>query len=174
MTIYLARRGYHYSQTTIHKYMNTEMKLFSVVRPKKPGYGADKPHKVFENKLHQDFTAEKSNQKWCTDFTYLFLKNHEARYNCTILDLYDRSVIASITDRNITSELAIRTLKKALESRPSTTAGLMLHSDQGTQYTSKASTEFCKSINVTQSMSKAGCPYDNAPMEHYFNTLLRK
>ena len=34
MTVYLARRGYHYSSTTIHKYMNTEMKLFSVVRPK--------------------------------------------------------------------------------------------------------------------------------------------
>ncbi|MCI9570785.1 MAG: transposase family protein [Lachnospiraceae bacterium] len=70
----------------------------------------------------QDFTAEKPNQRWCTDFTYLFLKNHEARYNCTILDFYDCSVIASITDRNITSELAIRTPKKALESQPSVTA----------------------------------------------------
>ncbi|MCI9570786.1 MAG: transposase family protein [Lachnospiraceae bacterium] len=38
-------------------------------------------------------------------------------------------------------------------------------------YTSKAFTEFCESINITQSMSKAGCPYDNAPMERYFNTM---
>ena len=119
MTVYLARQGYRYSPTTIHKYMNTEMKLFSIVRPKKPVCGHAKPHKVFDNRLHQDFTAEKPNQKWCTDFTYLFLKNHEVRYNCTILDLYDRSVIASITDRNITSDLAVRTLKKALESQPS-------------------------------------------------------
>ena len=171
MTVYLARRGYHYSSATIHKYMNKEMRLFSVVRPKKPVYEHGKPHQVFENKLHQDFTAEKPNQKWCTDFTYLFLKNHEVRYNCTILDLYDRSVIASITDRNITSDLAIRTLKKALESQPSIKAELILHSDQGTQYTSKAFIEFCKSVNVTQSMSKAGYPYDNAPMERYFNTL---
>ena len=147
------------------------MQLFSVVPPKKPGYGQGRPHKVFENQLRQNFTAEKPNQKWCTDFTYLFLKNHEMRYNCTVLDLYDRSVVASITDRNITSDLAIRTLKKALESQPSVTDGLMLHSDQGTQYTSKAFTEFCESINVTQSMSKAGYPYDNAPMERYFNTL---
>ena len=73
--------------------MNTEMGLLSVVRPKKPGYGQSKPHKVFENRLRQDFTKEKPNQKWRTDFTYLFLKNHEARYNCTILDLYDRSVL---------------------------------------------------------------------------------
>ena len=126
---------------------------------------------MFDNRLHQDFIAEKPNQKWCTDFTYLFLKNHEVRYNCTILDLYDRSVIASITDRNITSDLAVRTLKKALESQPSIKEGVILHSDRGTQYTSKAFVEFCESVNVTQSMSKAGYPYDNAPMERYFNTL---
>ena len=65
-------------------------------------------------------------QKWCTDFTYLFLENHEVRYNCTIIDLHD---------------------------------------------TSKAFVEFCESVHVTQSMSKAGYPYDNAPMEGYFNTL---
>lgn len=80
MTVYLKRRGYCYSQTTIHKYMNTEMKLFSVVPPKKPDYERGKAHKVFQNKLCQDFTAKKPNQKWCTDFTYLFLKNHEVRY----------------------------------------------------------------------------------------------
>ena len=121
---------------------------------KKTGYEHRKPHQVFANKLHQDFTAEKPNQKWCIDFTYLFLKNHEVRYTCTILDLYDCSVIASITDRNMNSDLAIRTLKKVLESQTSMKDGLILHFDQGAQYTSKAFTEFCKSVNVTQSMSK--------------------
>jgi transposase InsO family protein len=80
-------------------------------------------------------------------------------------------VIASITDRNITSDLAIRTLQKAIDSQPEITGELILHSDQGSQYTSKAFIEFCESVNVTQSMSKAGYPYDNAPMERYFNTL---
>ena len=140
--------------------MNTELGLRSVVRPKKPGYEHGNPHKVFDNKLKQNFTADEINRKWCTDFTYLFLANHEVRYNCTIIDLHDRSVIASITDRNITSDLAIRTLRKALESQPTVKDGLILHSDQGSQYTSKAFTEFCESINVTQSMSKAGYPYD--------------
>ena len=96
-------------------------------------------------------------QKWCTDFTYLFLENHEVRYNCTIIDLHDRSVVASITDRHITSDLAIRTLKKALESQPVLKGELILHSDQGSQFTSKAFVEFCESVHVTQSMSKAGC-----------------
>lgn len=105
------------------------------------------------------------------DFTYLFLKNRDVRYNCAILDLYDRSVVASITDRHLTSDLAIRTLKKALESQHLAKGGLILHSDQGSQYTSKSFIEFCESVQVTQSMSKAGYPYDNAPMERYFNTL---
>ena len=71
--------------------MNTEMSLYSIVRRKKPGIRPGKPHKVFENKLHQDFHADKPKQKWCTDFTCLFLKNEEVRYNYTIVDLHDRS-----------------------------------------------------------------------------------
>ena len=121
--------------------------------------------------INRVFSAEKINQKWCTDFTYLFLTDGSKRYNCSILDLYDRSIIASITDKNITSDLAIRTLKKALESQPKIEGKLILHSDQGSQYTSKEFIEFCKISRVTQSMSKAGCPYDNAPMERYYNTL---
>ena len=171
MTVYLERKGYNYSTTTIHKYMNTEMGLHSIVRLQKPGAKPGKPHKIFENKLKQDFHADEPNQKWCTDFTYLFLKNGDVRYNCAIIDLYDRSVVASVTDRHITSDLAIRTLQKALESQRVSTTGLILHSDQGSQYTSKAFIEFCESVHVTQSMSKAGYPYDNAPMERYFNTL---
>ena len=97
---------------------------------------------------------------------YLFFgENHEVRYNCTIIDLHDRSVVAGITDRHITSNLAIRTLKKALESQPVLKGELILHSDQGSQFTSKAFVEFCESVHVTQSMSKAGYPYDNAPMD---------
>lgn len=80
-------------------------------------------------------------------------------------------MVASITDRHITSELAIRTLHKALESQCPTDGSLILHSDQGSQYTSKAFKVFCESAHVTQSMSKAGYPYDNALMERYFNTL---
>ena len=152
--------------------MNTQMGLCSIVRPKKTGTKSGKPHKIFENKLKQEFHADRLNQKWYIDFTYLFLKKGgDVRYNCTTIDLHDRSVVASITDRYITSELAIRTLQKALEFQRPAEGSLILHSDKGSQYTSKAFIEFCESAHVTQSMSKAGYPYDNAPMERYFNTL---
>ena len=118
MKVYLERKGIKLSNLTVHKYMNKELKLSSIVRRKKPNYRKGKPHKIFDNLIKQEFGADSRNKKWCTDFTYLFLTDGSKRYNCTILDLYDRSVIASITDKNITADLAIRTLKKALESQP--------------------------------------------------------
>ena len=171
MKVYLEREGITLSALTVHKYMNTELGLVSITRRKPPEYRKGKPHKVFDNLLEQDFACDEINTKWCTDFTYLFLDDGSKRYNCTILDLHDRSVIASITDRNITADLAVRTLRKAIDSQPEIKGVLILHSDQGSQFTSKEFVEFCECMQVTQSMSKAGYPYDNAPMERYFNTL---
>lgn len=171
MQVYLERKGKKISKPTIHKYMNRELGLKSVTRRKKPGYRTGKTHKVFRNILEQDFECDEINTKWCTDFTYLFLSDGSKRYNCTIIDLHERSVIASITDKNITADLAKRTLKKAIDSQPPIKGVLILHSDQGSQYTSKEFVEYCEANAITQSMSKAGYPYDNAPMERYFNTL---
>ena len=171
MKVYLARKGHNYSSLIIHKYMNKELGLTSVVRRKKPGYIKSTTHKVFDNLLQQNFEADDINQKWCTDFTYLFLSNGCKRYNCSIIDLHDRSVVASITDTRITADLAKRTLEKALQAQTVINDNIILHSDQGSQYTSKEFIEYCSSVGVTQSMSRAGCPYDNAPMECYYNTL---
>lgn len=172
MKDHLDRNEIRLSYTTVHVYMNKELDLKSVSRRKKPNYEYGKPHKVFENLLKQNFATEKANQKWCTDFTYLYLTNGEVRFNCTVIDLYDRSVVASITGRNITSDLAVRTLKTLpVKLRKKHNRNLILHSDQGSQYSSKEFTDFCKGNGVTQSMSKAGYPYDNAPMERYFNSL---
>ena len=171
MRVYLERNGITLSALTVHKYMNKILNLKSIVRRRKPGYVKAKAHKVFRNLVEQDFSCEEINTKWCTDFTYLFLADGSKRYNCSIIDLHDRSVIASITDSSITADLAKRTLQKALESQPAIKGVLILHSDQGSQFTSREFVEYCEKMKVTQSMSKAGYPYDNAPMERYFNTL---
>lgn len=171
MKIFLARKSIFLSKTTVHKYMNKQLGLTSIVKRKKPGYVKGHAHKVFPNLLNQSFTTDKANRVWCTDFTYLFLSDGRKRYNCSIIDLCDRSVVASLIGREITSELAINTLKNAIASQPKLDTGLILHSDQGAQYTSEVFTEYCKSAGIAQSMSRAGCPYDNAPMERYFNTL---
>jgi len=82
MMIFLSRRGINLSKTTVHKYMNRELMMKSLVRRKNPGYEKGKPHKVLPNFIKQNFTAEKTNHLWCTDFTYLFLTNGSKRYNC--------------------------------------------------------------------------------------------
>ncbi|SDV99282.1 Integrase core domain-containing protein [Kandleria vitulina] len=96
--------------------------------------------------------------------------NGRFRYNCTIIDLYDRSAIASINADYMNTELAIKTLNEALikEKRPKNS---ILHSGQGVQFTSWEFVIFCKDNNIIQSMSRAGCPYDNAPMERFYNTF---
>lgn len=93
MQVFLKRKGIIISKTTVHRYMNKELNLKAIVRHKKPNYQKGEAHKVFPNLLNQDFKSERKNQKWCTDFTYLFLTNGSKRYNCSIIDLYDRSVV---------------------------------------------------------------------------------
>lgn len=165
----LEQRKYKFSNLTIYKYMK-ELGLRSITRRKKPNYKKGKANQVFPNLLNQNFATDSKNKIWCTDFTYLYLDNGSVRYNCTIIDLYDRSVIASLNGDHITAELAIETVKIGI-SRHKPKKGLILHSDQGSQFTAKEFNEFCEKSKIQQSMSRAGCPYDNAPMERYYNTL---
>lgn len=169
LQLYLAQDGYHISPLTCHRYMRA-MGMRSIVRRKKPDYVKGHAHKIFANIVNRNFTASKPNLIWATDFTYLPLADGKMYYNCTIIDLYDRSVVATVNGASLTSALAIQTLQKALK-RHKPGPGLILHSDQGSQFTSKEFTDFCKTHHVQQSMSRAGCPYDNAPMERFYNTL---
>ena len=166
---YLVMKNTIYSYSTIFKYMH-ELGLKSIVRRRKPEYRKGKVNKVFANLINQEFRVNEPNKVWCTDFTYMPRPNGTMRYNCSIIDLYDRSVVATLNGSSITTKLAIKTLLKAInQQRPK--RGIILHSDQGSQYTSREFNNFCIKNYVQQSMSRAGCPYDNAPMERFFNTF---
>ncbi|WP_448947839.1 DDE-type integrase/transposase/recombinase [Lachnoanaerobaculum sp.] len=145
-----------------------------MVRRKKPTYEHGEMHKKFDNLLNENLKASGINQKWPTDFSYLFLTRGDVKYNFTIINLYDRSVVAIITDRHITSELAIRILQQTLDSQAYISRDIILHSDHGKQYTSKSFTKVCKKNDIKQSRNKSRYPYNNAPMERYFNTLKNK
>ena len=131
MQVFLARKGIYFSKATIHKYMNKELHLHCICRRKKPGYRKGHAHKIFPILLNQNFEVDTPNKVWCTDFTYLYLSNGNVRYNCTIIDLYDRCVVASENDRWITSDLAIRTIDKAVAATGVKPGEVILHSDQG-------------------------------------------
>ena len=170
MRIFLKRQGISLSKTTVHRYMNRILGLHAIVMRKKPAYMRGTKNKIFPNLLKQNFHCTKPNLIWCTDFTYIRMGNGKMRYNCSIIDLYDRSVVATLNSDYINTELAKATLQKALiAEKPA--EGLILHSDQGCQFTSWDFIHYCESNGICQSMSKAGCPYDNAPMERFYNTL---
>lgn len=164
----LKLQGFTISRNTVFNYMK-EMNLKAIIMRKKPDYVYGKKHYLYENLINRNFTASAPNQKWCTDFTYLKLTDGSKRYNCSIIDLYDRSIVATLNGKSITSKLAIDTLNLAFK-RIEKTSELILHSDQGSQFASYEFANYCESNSIIQSMSKAGCPYDNAPIERFYNT----
>lgn len=80
-------------------------------------------------------------------------------------------MVASENVKNTTTDLAIQTLNKVIHAQHCNPSKLILHSDQGVQFTSKEFTRFCSSLGISQSMSRADIPYDISPMERYYNIL---
>ena len=170
MNDYLKQQGIIRSNPTIYSYMK-ELGIKAIVRPKKSAYiKGGIANKIYPNLLNRNFQMNAPNKIWCTDFTYLIRPDGSKRHNCTIIDLCGREVVATLNSNHIDTKLAKETLEMALKHRKPP-KGIILHSDQGSQFTSLEFNEFCKKNNVQQSMSKAGCPYDNAVIERFYNTL---
>lgn len=127
-------------------------------------------HAVCKNRLRRNFKASSPNRYWVGDITYLWTGQGWI-YLATVLDLYSRRIVGwAISDKPDT-ELAIRALDNALQSRPHRPWRLMFHSDQGCQYTSKELRTYLRGKGILQSMSRRGQCWDNAAMESFFGTL---
>ena len=124
------------------------------------------------NILKRNFKADRPNQKWTTDITYLIFKNKRL-YLSTILDLYDRKVVAYKISKFNNNQLVIDTLNDAIAKRKDV-HGLIIHSDQGFQYTSFEYKSICKSNGITISMSRKGTPIDDSPMESWHGILKKE
>jgi transposase InsO family protein len=123
----------------------------------------------YENVLNRQFTASQPNQKWVTDITYVRIKGGWA-FLSVIKDLYDGFIVAHKFKTNKRVPLVTETLQQA-QRKEKVTAGLILHSDQGHQYTSQAYFVLTKKYNITPSMSRKGNCWDNAPMESFFSQI---
>lgn len=124
------------------------------------------------NLLKRNFNAHSPNQKWVTDITYLIINGKRA-YLSTILDLYDRKIVSYKISYKNDNKLVIDTLNDALRKRKDV-HGVILHSDQGYQYTSYEYKELCSSNNIRASMSPKGSPVDNSPIESFHSSLKRE
>jgi putative transposase len=121
------------------------------------------------NVLRRDFAAERPNQKWLADITYVPTLEGWL-YLAAILDLFDRQVVGWAMDGRISTELTLRALQMALQQRRPA-PGLVHHSDQGSQYTDKRYQAALAAEGIEASMNGVGTWYDNAPMESFFGTL---
>ena len=123
------------------------------------------------NLVNRKFDIDRENKIWTTDITYLIFKGSRA-YLSTILDLYDRKVIAYKISKRNDNKLVIDTLNEAISKRKDV-SGLILHSDQGFQYTSYEYKAICESNGITISMARKGTPIDDSPIESW-HSLLKK
>ncbi|MDW2886246.1 IS3 family transposase [Exiguobacterium artemiae] len=119
--------------------------------------------------LQRDFTASKPNQKWVTDITYIQYGS-TTKYLSTIIDLFNNEIVAYKLYDHQQTPLVVDTLKLALENR-NHPEGVILHSDQGSVYTSYAFQEFVKRNHLTSSMSRRGNCWDNAVIESFHSNL---
>lgn len=140
---------------------------------KQPGSHAYKTATVerpdIPNRLNREFTPAALNQSWCGDITYIWAGSRWC-YLATVMDLYRRRVVGWALSHRPDAELAAKALDMAYElrGRPS---GLLFHSDQGSQYASRLFRQRLWRYRITQSMSRRGNCWDNAPMERLFRSL---
>ena len=165
--LWLEREGIHHDPKTILRVMQ-KYNLLSVIRRKKYRNYSNYLHR-YENLLNRDFNAERPNQKWVTDISYI-KTGQGTLYRSVIRDLYDNSIVAYKTGTEQNINLVLNTIRKA-KKKEKVTAELQLHSDQGFQYTSQAYFKLTKSYGITPSMSRRGNPYDNAMAENFFSIL---
>ena len=124
---------------------------------------------TYSNLLQRKFEQEHRNCFWATDITYIPTDKGMA-YLCAVIDLCGKMVVAYRIGNDMTASLVTDTVRDALQ-KEMVADGLALHSDQGAQYTSQAYFDLSQSYHFQPSMSRRGCPYDNAAMENFFGTL---
>ena len=141
--------------------------LLAEIRRPRSLYIRQQKMRAFENKLERNFHADAPNQKWSTDISYIRTKEG-VLYLSAIKDLHDNFIVAYDMGTVQDNALVYRTIEKA---KKVVANGLILHSDQGFQYTSQGYSALTKQYGILPSMSRAGTPLDNAPIENFFGIL---
>ncbi len=166
----LRKNGHKYNKKRIEKLMKSN----NIVGSKKKRYRpqttiVDPNLPVAPNLLNQNFTVQAQNMAWVSDITYVRY-NYKWCYLCIVLDLYSRKVVGWAIENHMKKELVIKALNMAVSSR-SPEAGLIFHSDRGSQYASKKFQKLLHFYGFKSSMSRKGNCYDNAVAESFFSSI---
>ena len=140
-------------------------------RPRRRGLPRDQGERsiIASNVLDRQFTADRPNQKWVADFTYIWTAQGWL-YVAAVIDLFSRRVVGWSMSDTMTAQFVTDALIMAIWRRGKPDA-LLHHSDQGSQYTSEQFQRLIANNGVTCSMSRSGNVWDNAAMESFFSSL---
>ena len=159
--------GKHYNYKTVWRVMH-KYGLLAKIRRKRFVHCGEET-RTYANLLNRNFHADRPNQKWVTDISYIPTKQG-ILYLSVIRDLFDLSIVAYKTSIRQSIKLVLDTVRLAMEKEEVTTE-LQLHSDQGFQYASQSYFALTTQYGITPSMSRRANPYDNAMAENFFSIL---
>ena len=167
----LRRRGYTYSRNTILADFQ-ELDLKSKTRKKYRVQTTDSNHDlpIANNVLNRDFKAEKPNEKWVTDITYVATLEGFL-FVVAIIDLFSRKVIGYAMANHMRTELVLSALQMVIDRGRKIAGEIWIHSDRGSQFSSDDFRKVVNFLEIGQSMSRKGDCYDNAPCESWFGKL---
>ena len=168
VTAELGRRGVVVNHKRVSRLMRLDNLL--AVRQQRFVFTTDSRHTyaVYPN-LAARLVPTAVNQLWVADITYVRLRE-TFLYLAIVLDAYSRRVIGWELGEDLSADLALGALNRALADRP-LAPGIMHHSDRGVQYCSQAYVEKLQAHEFLVSMSRTGNPYDNAKAESFMKTL---
>jgi len=168
ITAELRRQDWTVNPKLVYRLMREDNLL--CVRKRKFVVTTDSNHtrQVYPN-LAPNLILTAPDQLWRADITYIRLRD-EFVFLAVILDAYSRRVIGWALDRTMEDELTLTALRMALSGRV-VQAGLVHHSDRGSQYASNDYTDLLKANGIVISMSRKGNPWDNAACESLVKTL---
>ena len=168
ITAELRRQGWTVNPKLVQRLMREDNLL--CVRKRKFVITTDSNHtrRIYPN-LAPNLNLTAPDQLWRADITYIRLRE-EFVFLAVILDAYSRRVIGWALDRTMEDDLTLTALRMAL-SRRVVEAGLVHHSDRGSQYASNDYTDLLKASGIDISMSRKGNPWDNAACESFMKTL---
>ena len=167
----LCEAGEASSKNRIARLMKQEG-LKAQVGYRKPRYKSSKVSILAENHLKQDFDVQHPNQTWVTDITYI--RTYEGwLFLAVVIDLFSRQVVGWSMQPKMHVDLVLSALLMAVWRRKPKNQ-VVIHSDQGSQFTSSDWQVFLKSHNLICSMSRRGNCYDNAVAESFFQLLKRE
>lgn len=172
ITRMLREKGLRVGQKTVATIMKESGLKSRTVRKYKATTNSNHTYPVHENVLNQTFQAERPNEVWMSDITYVWT-NEGWLYVASVMDLFTRKIVGWKADSRMTKELVIEALEQAYQ-REKPDDGVLHHSDRGSQYASKEYQDKLKEYKMIGSMSRKGNCYDNACIESFHSVIKRE